>query len=235
MWQQLVFLHIPKTAGWTLHDALLRVFGERHSLRVNTEEDRVQVRRMSAREFAQYRYVSGHFDFNDVKDKCGRDSSLVSILRDPVRRLVSEFNYMASWDEHPYHAMYKGCRLSEHVSGNAELLRGLQCHWLSGHRDVDRALAVVRDRYALVGTLADFDEFVAALARLIGVRLAPAKSNVTAGQGQIDLDSELCDALLEVTAEDRRLVHRIAALPDGVFAGGTISGHRAVSEIALAS
>lgn len=234
MWQQLVFLHIPKTAGWALHDALLRVFGERHSLRINTADERARLHRLSPAEFAGYRYVSGHFDFSDISDKCSDETSLVSILRDPVQRVVSEYNYMSSWEEHPYHDMYKNRRLSEHVRSNAETLRGLQCHWLSGFRDAERALAVIRRRYALVGTVMDFAEFTAALGRLIGVNLTTARTNVTTGQGQLDLDSRLCSTLLDVTAEDRRLVDHIAALRGGIFAGGAISDGVAARSRALA-
>jgi hypothetical protein len=89
MWRQLIFLHIPKTAGWALHAALLPIFGEAQSLRVNDGDDLVRLRALSPREFSRYRYVSGHFTYNDVKLKCRDDALFVSILRDPVRRLVS--------------------------------------------------------------------------------------------------------------------------------------------------
>ncbi|HVH78550.1 MAG TPA: hypothetical protein VM782_04115, partial [Stellaceae bacterium] len=135
MWQQLVFPHIPKTAGWALHAALLPIFGEAQSLRINTEDDVVRLRALSPAEFARYRYVSGHFKFEDVKAKCSAGSLLVSVLRDPVRRVVSEFNYMASWAEHPFHAHFKNLKFSDHVRANAAYLDGLQCEWLTGRRN----------------------------------------------------------------------------------------------------
>src|SRR5258708_7427903 len=115
MWQQLIFPHIPKTAGGAVHAALGPIFRGAHSLRGNNEGGLAPLPPLSTADFAQYRYVSGHFTFNDIKEKRGADSLLVSVLRDPVRRIVSEFNYVSSWDEHPYHDRYKNSRLSEHI------------------------------------------------------------------------------------------------------------------------
>ena len=143
MWRQLIFLHIPKTAGWALHAALLPIFGEAQSLRINDGDDLARLRALSPREFSRYRYVSGHFTYSDVKQKCRDDALFVSILREPVRRLISEFNYIASWSDHPHHDHFKDLRFSSHVAANAEFIRGLQCDWLSGHRDAERAMAVI--------------------------------------------------------------------------------------------
>ena len=219
MWQQLIFLHIPKTAGWALHEVLQPVFGEAHSLRINTEEDLAALRRLSPADFAKYRYISGHFSFADVKDKRSPTSLLVSIVRDPIRRIVSEFNYMSSWEAHPYYHLCKDQRFSEYVYHAAEYLRALQCNWLSGHHDAEQAFATIREHYALVGTVGNLGRFVAALSNLIGRDVTAGRTNVTPGQGWIDLDSRLCDALLDLTVEDRKLVDRIAVLPDGVLRG----------------
>jgi hypothetical protein len=219
MWQQLIFPHIPKTAGWALHAALLPIFGEANSFRVNDGNDLAQLRALSPAEFARYRYLSGHFTFADIQPRCGADAVLVSVLRDPVRRLVSEFNYLASWTEHPYHSQFKDLRLSQHVRNNAAFIRGTQCHWLTGHRNADRAMAVIRENYALVGTVGDYGAFLAALGRLIGQEIPAGRSNVTQGQGMLDFDSDLCSTLLDLTTEDRMLVERIASFDDGVFVG----------------
>jgi hypothetical protein len=220
MWRQLIFLHIPKTAGWALHAALQPIFGEAQSLRVNDGNDLERLRALSPRDFSRYRYVSGHFTYNDVKPKCRDDALFVSILRDPVRRLISEFNYIASWADHPHHEHFKDLRFSNHVAANAAFIRGLQCDWLSGHRDAERAMAVIRQNYALVGTVEKYSAFIAALGQLIGHDIPTARSNVTQGQGLLDIDSRLCGLLLDLADEDRRLIDQVAALPGGVFTGG---------------
>lgn len=219
MWRQLIFLHIPKTAGWALHASLLPIFGEAQSLRINDGDDLARLRALSPREFSRYRYVSGHFTYSDVKQKCRDDALFVSILREPVRRLISEFNYIASWSDHPHHDHFKDLRFSSHVAANAEFIRGLQCDWLSGHRDAERAMAVIGQNYALVGTVERYAAFIAALGQLIGHEIPTARSNVTQGQGLLDIDSRLCGLLLDIGTEDCRLIDKIAALPDGVFIG----------------
>jgi hypothetical protein len=220
MWRQLIFPHIPKTAGWALHAALLPIYGEAHSLRVNDGNDLARLRALTPRELAHYRYISGHFRYSDVRAKCRDDALLISILRDPVRRLISEFNYIASWTGHPHHDHFKNLRFSDHVIANAAFIRGLQCDWLSGHRDAERAMAVIRQDYALIGTVDKYSAFLGALARLIGKDIPAEPSNVTQGQGLLDIDSGLCRLLLEVAEEDLRLIDQVAALPGGVFVGG---------------
>jgi hypothetical protein len=80
-------------------------------------------------------------------------------------------------------------------------------------------MAVIRQNYALVGTVERYAAFIAALGRLIGHEISAARSNVTPGQGLLDIDSRLCELLLDIGAEDRRLVDKVAALPAGVFVG----------------
>jgi len=221
MWQrQLIFLHIPKTAGWALHEALLPIFGDAGSLRINNEDEAAQLRRLPAAEFRRYRYVSGHFTFADIKDKCDSDARLVSIVRDPIRRLISEFNYMSTWTEHPYFELCRDMKFSKYMERVGDYPKGLQCSWLSGLGEAEGGLAVIRQKFALVGTAERFDEFVEALGRLIGEPLSAPRANVTQGQGRLDLDSALCRILVDLTAEDRKLVECISALPDGLFAGG---------------
>jgi hypothetical protein len=80
-------------------------------------------------------------------------------------------------------------------------------------------MAVIRQNYALVGTVERYAAFIAALGRLIGHEIPAARSNVTQGQGLLDMDSRLCRLLLDLGDEDRRLIDQVAALPDGVFIG----------------
>lgn len=219
MARQLVFIHIPKTAGLSLHAALENIYGSESTLRI--EIGALQnFRKSPDNQVIDKAYVSGHFFYNDIKNRCEPDAILISILRDPIKRILSNYNYITNWVKHPLHEKTVQQSFSEYVYANHKFLRGLCCRYLAGVRQADAAIEVIRSRYALVGTTERLPEFVTALSGLIGEEIVQERTNVSAGQGpKIDLSVELCRTLLEITREDRKLLDFVNALPNGLFAG----------------
>ena len=90
----IVFLHIPKTAGQTIHSELARVIGAPHvsPIRVHT-----QAARGPGHAAAQlppgYRLYSGHLDWTAL-DSLPEDRFVFSVLRDPWERIASFYFYM---------------------------------------------------------------------------------------------------------------------------------------------
>lgn len=84
----IVFLHIPKTAGQAIHNALVAaVGGDEHvsPIRVHTQ---------SADQYpAGYRLYSGHLDWVQI-DKAGPDLFSFTVLRDPAERIASFYFYL---------------------------------------------------------------------------------------------------------------------------------------------
>ncbi|TNF60308.1 MAG: hypothetical protein EP307_08830, partial [Rhodobacteraceae bacterium] len=85
-----VFLHVPKTAGQTIHSELVRLVGGPafvSPVRVHTQ----------AAETAQmptgYRLYSGHIDWIGL-DLLPRHSFVFSVLRDPRERIASFYFYL---------------------------------------------------------------------------------------------------------------------------------------------
>ena len=163
-------------------------------------------------------FISGHFFYHDIKNKCQPDAMLISILRDPIKRILSNYNYITNWAKHPLHEKTVRQSFSDHVYANRDFLRGLCCRHLAGVKRADLAIEIIQSRYALVGTTESLPAFITALSRIIGRNVVQERSNVSGGQGpKIDLSSELCQALLEITEEDRKLLAFVNALPNGLF------------------
>jgi hypothetical protein len=216
--RQLVFVHIPKTAGLSLHSALENIYGKESTLRVGNEDDLQRLRQLPDDQVIDKAFLSGHFFYSDIKNRCQPDALLISILRDPVKRILSNYNYITNWDKHPLYEQTVRQSFSEHVHANRHFVRGLCCRQLSGVPKADAAIEIVQSRYALVGTTDHLPAFITALGRIIGVTIAEERTNVSLGQGpKIDLSSELCQALLEITEEDRKLFDFLKALPNGLF------------------
>jgi hypothetical protein len=218
--RQLVFVHIPKTAGLSLHAALENIYGKESTLRVGNEDDLLRLRQLPNNQVIEKDFLSGHFFYDDIKNRCRPDALLISILRDPVKRILSNYNYIASWDKHPLHEKVMRQSFSEHVYANQRFFRGLCCRQLSGIPQADVAIEIVRVRYALVGMTENRPAFVTALSRIIGETIAQERTNVSHGQGpNIDVSSELCEALLDITEEDRKLLGFLRTFPNALFEG----------------
>jgi Sulfotransferase family/Domain of unknown function (DUF4214) len=86
--QKLVFLHLPKTGGTTLHDLLIQHFDDN----VICPERFNGLRHYAAGELARYRYFSGHFDLPTVKLIPGQ-KRVITMLREPIARLISLYYF----------------------------------------------------------------------------------------------------------------------------------------------
>lgn len=86
----IVFLHIPKTAGQTIHNELTRAIGAPNvsPVRVHT-----QVTGDTAQFPAGYTLYSGHIDWAGL-DHLPRPRFVFSILRDPRERIASFYFYL---------------------------------------------------------------------------------------------------------------------------------------------
>lgn len=86
----IVFLHIPKTAGQTIHSELVRAVGPGavSPVRVHTEVD------PGAAQFPPgYRLYSGHIDW-EALDTLPRPRFVFTVLRDPLERIASFYFYL---------------------------------------------------------------------------------------------------------------------------------------------
>jgi len=88
--RRLIFLHIPKTAGQSVHSELERLFGAAAlaPIRVNT-----QWRLHRESDLAGHRVFSGHLDWKRL-DFVPPPRAVFTVLRDPVDRIASYYLYL---------------------------------------------------------------------------------------------------------------------------------------------
>ncbi|WP_203076708.1 sulfotransferase family protein [Falsiroseomonas ponticola] len=215
---QLVFIHLPKTGGFALHAALARALPADRVLRIGDEAEHAAFLAMAPEQVAGRALVSGHVTVNEALERARPDARFVTLLRDPVARLLSAFNYMATWPGHPLHAVFRDRGFAEFIRESAHGLAGEACRQLTGAASAKEAIPILEGCYALVGTTARVDDVATTLHRWLGVAPgAVERENVTTGQGRITLDSETCEILLEVTREDRALFEHVAIRHGGLM------------------
>lgn len=87
---KVIFLHIPKTAGQSVHAALVNAFGKEAVCPARVND---QLRRMSITELNRYQVFSGHFDWS-LLDCIKGPKYVFTILREPIDRILSFYFYL---------------------------------------------------------------------------------------------------------------------------------------------
>jgi hypothetical protein len=195
-----LFLHIPKTAGVSLRETVRRAYpGGRCIFVYSHEPEQLEaVRKNVQRAEAVY----GHFYFG-FHEFLGVEARYVTMLRDPIDRVVSFFRHQARHDDNEYH------RLIADGMTLLDLLRSEQCHQvnnhmvriLSGHPDsaitgdvglLHRAEANLEAHFDAVGITERVEESVELIGRRLGWRKRSrvAHLNVDPERRSFSLDAE---------------------------------------------
>ncbi len=218
-----VFLHIQKNAGSTLHHVLLRNYGPGFAWRMlrrlrHGRPTNVGIPEAIRTVPASERFIAGHFSFG-VHELIARPAKYLCLLRDPVRRLVSLYNYSASTPGAYYHEQAVGRSAREFLleTDLMELDNG-QVRFLAGGSDdlfinrtplgqcgaalLAHAKANVRDHFYSLGLVERFDESLLLFKRELGWRdcFYVSRNVRRVGTPAPDLDDRL---LAEVAARNQ--------------------------------
>jgi hypothetical protein len=206
-----LFVHIPKTAGVSLYTAMAKWFGPEHSRRYprSTEEFKQHFLRLPDEELHRYRLISGHFDlpFWLRRDLGGR--VIVALIREPVERVLSTYRYIRSWTGHPRHALLGKASVAEYVDFYvAETSRhNGQCMLLCGRGDFQAAREMAQKQIDLLGSVEQIALLTSALSDRLGVPLVLGRENrsVVEHPKRNDLDPALIAKLQSCNVEDCKL------------------------------
>ena len=127
----LIFLHLPKTAGQTLVHIMKRQYGLDAVLSLYSSSFGEELRTMPPQQMDAIRLISGHLYFG-VHSFLPRSSTYLTMLRDPVDRIISHYYFVRS---HPTHYLYP---LAQQTS-LAKFI--VSCNRLEPNNDQTRLLA----------------------------------------------------------------------------------------------
>jgi hypothetical protein len=185
----ILFLHIPKSAGTTVHNFLNLQFGPEKVFIMNWQgnpEALHDYQKLTPAARDQLRAVTGHLQFG-THEHLGRPSTYITLLREPIDRLVSFYYYALEYPETYIHSVAKKMTLHEFMASNASVeLDNLQIRLLVGKMsapigtltsaDAQQAKQNLRSHFAVAGVQDDVDGFLRAVCRHFKLPYMPAPS-----------------------------------------------------------
>jgi hypothetical protein len=217
--EQIIFIHIPKTAGTTLRDIIFAQYGETSVAPIYPEPIYMDVNEFKAladKDKKRARAIIGHIGFG-FHTNLGSHAkfSYATFVRDPMRRCVSLYNHLRN-------AQFKGKEIQRDtlIGTYRPQFNNMQTRLISGsnpqHQDVtegalDLAIENIEKHFSFVGVTERFDESFVLATFDLGWKLVAYDTRNTASQWAANFSEDLSsdnmflDRLMELNQLDRRL------------------------------
>ena len=227
-----IFTHIPRTAGTTVNAMLQDAFPDQPTLgAMSVKAFHESLSGMSAGELDEIVYVHGHIPYGvhrAIDPQQRRETVYITLLRNPVERVISQYNYILSQPTHPNYAQI-GDSLSSYCAFlKSHLNDNLQTRFLSADLSAydDASLRAYRFRTAadcldlaterleatyVFGLQEDFERALGRISERVRGPTAPAsfmdQRHLPSTQAQEPTPSEI-DAVRELESVDIELYER---------------------------
>ncbi|HYI45077.1 MAG TPA: sulfotransferase family 2 domain-containing protein [Actinomycetota bacterium] len=235
---RLIFLHVPRTSGTTLHAIMARQYPREaiHDAELFLPDDVERFRSLPEEARARIRVLKGHMAFG-LHGSMPGPSRYLTMVRDPIDRLVSYYYYVRRRPQAALHEYVKGVDLATFVRDGAarDHTDNSYVRFYSGEPFVEmgtidevlleKAKANLANHFAVVGQQRHFDETILMLKDEFGWKTPYYQSeNVTAGRPKVqDIDDGTRKVLDDHTRYDREIFdfclklyqHKLNAMPDG--------------------
>lgn len=174
----LIFLHIPKTAGTSLRKVVER-FYDKEDIYTIYEEHIKEFKDVPDDKKNKIRVFYGHVSFG-LHKYIPQPTSYVTILRDPVERVISLYSFVSKVKDHPYYKQFdfNKMTIAEFVQGGITLeADNEQTRFVSGidaefgkctESMLESAKENLNKYFSVVGLSEYFDESVLLMKKAFG-------------------------------------------------------------------
>lgn len=123
----LFFLHFPRTGGTTIDDVFFNNYPPEQILKIYSQEEFQKYAFIDLDALADIRYITGHLLLTSTSPAqfYGKNVRAFTFLREPVKRLHSEYLFLKSWkNQHLYEYLNANeISFSQYVASQEKLLR----------------------------------------------------------------------------------------------------------------
>lgn len=224
----LLFVHIPKTAGSTLHSILSQQYLRNRTLVTSDPRDSlIRGGNRSNVEDCPFDLIIGHcpVGMHEILPTL----KYASCVRDPAKRIISHYYHVKASSGHRLHEVIQARKISlkDYVESDLtnEISNGM-VRMLSGMRDpirgevteavFDQALEMVQKHFVFVAVTERFDESVLALRKILGIS-TPYYITKKVGKypgDRSEVTPELIDLIRQRNDFDQQLYEHVCGLLD---------------------
>ena len=208
----LCVVHIPKTAGSAIRETLVSVLGRDKVYWIGHQRPHAHWENAVGTEFDDYAVVGGHRNamaFQKIK----RPKVFLAVVRDPVKRAISLFNYITQGPDvnHPQRKELQGLSVIEAIEKSSRFradVENRQCAFIGGERTFGAALRSLCENEWFVDRHESVEELFGRVCERFGWRAEPLglKNAAQPGYAKEYLSDLTVAALEKINKEDRLLV-----------------------------
>jgi hypothetical protein len=209
----LCVVHIPKTAGSAIRETLISILGWEKVYWISHKRPFENWTNSSGDDFNDYAVVGGHCSataFHKIK----RPKIFMAVVRDPVQRAISLFNYITCGPDpdHGLRGELSGLSLVEAIKTSVNFRRDVenrQCGLIGGQPTFSAALHTISEGEWFIDHHEAVDELFAGVCDRFGWPSRPLVSDNVGREGYADAylsDKSTIIALNQINQEDRLLV-----------------------------
>ena len=194
----LIFLRLPKSGSTTLATLLRNKYKKSEVFLIPKSQEKNKLYQLSLEKRAVIKYLDGH-DVFGIHEYLPTPSHYITLLRNPIDRVVSHYYYVLRRPDHYLHetVVAKNMELEEYVAsgisrelnnGQVRLLSTISCSFGNCTQEMlEQAKNNVSRHFSASATLEDFDKFLLLLKKKLGWNGYPLyrRKNVTSKRPSI--------------------------------------------------
>jgi hypothetical protein len=209
----LCVVHIPKTAGSAIRETLISILGWDKVYWISHKRPFEHWTNSNGDEFNNYAVVGGHCSTKTF-DKIKRPKIFMAVVRDPVQRAVSLFNYI-TYGPDPNHGLrneLSGLSLVEAIQASATFRRDIenrQCALIGGQPMFSEALRSLCDSQWFIDRHEAVNQLFVRVCERFGWPAQPMVSDNVGREGYADAylsDKKAITILKHLNEQDNLLV-----------------------------
>jgi hypothetical protein len=214
--KKIIFMHIPKTAGRTLRSILEKNYSKDEVIRTYSNKQIEQFQSLSKNEKDKLKLIIGH-NFFGMHEQLEGPFSYITMLRDPIERVLSLYYFILREPGTPMYIKYNGKGLEYFLEEEPQTINWQTRFAAGGELNLAKAKDHLEKYFSVVGISERFNESLLLIEKELGLKNLTYKSiNVTPNRPRkedlsphilkkveenVNLDIELYNYALELFEE----------------------------------